>query len=116
MSAAAASLLLAAPAPATAAAAAAAACAYPGWGPYDTGHSYTVSGKTSPLRYGPYAGCDTKKTLPAGTEVDIDCYYYNPGSGHLWYHVDAFASGGWYSGWIYSGNLGLVYESNQRPC
>ncbi len=47
--------------------AAAAACTSPGWGPYDPGYSYTVSGKTSPLRTGPNADCGVRKNVPAST-------------------------------------------------
>ncbi|WP_374777562.1 hypothetical protein OG756_37070 [Streptomyces sp. NBC_01310] len=66
----------------TTAGAAAAACSSPGWGPYDPGYSYTVGGKTSPLRTGPNADCGVRKNVPASTEFSIDCQYVN-GSGNV---------------------------------
>ncbi|MGW2017067.1 SH3 domain-containing protein [Streptomyces sp. NPDC001927] len=99
----------------TTASAAPAACTSPSWGPYDPGYSFTVGGKTSPLRSGPNADCGTRLTVPANTEFSIDCQYENS-AGNLWYHGDVYVSGRTVTGWMYSGNLGSVYESNYAWC
>ncbi|MFF5703620.1 SH3 domain-containing protein [Streptomyces sp. NPDC012794] len=99
----------------TTASASAAACSSPGWGPYDSGYSFTVAGKSSPLRSGPNADCGVRAYVPAGTEFSIDCRYVN-GAGNLWYHGDVYTGGRSYSGWMYAGNLGSVYDSNDASC
>lgn len=92
-----------------------AACTSPCWGPNDPGYSFTVSGKTSPLRSGPNADCGVRLNVPANTEFSIDCRYSNS-AGNLWYHGDVYSSGRTYTGWMYSGNLGRIYESNYAWC
>lgn len=99
----------------TTANAATAACTSPGWGPNDPGYSFTVSGRTSPLRTGPNADCGVRLNVPANTEFSIDCRYTN-GANNLWYRGDVYVSGRTYSGWMYSGNLGGIYESNYAWC
>ncbi|MFC9607517.1 hypothetical protein ACFTTN_29195 [Streptomyces niveus] len=99
----------------TTASAAVAACTSPGWGPNDPGYSFTVGGSTSPLRTGPNSGCGVRKNVPANTEFSIDCRYVN-GAGNVWYHGDVYTSGTTYVGWMYSGNLGGIYESNYASC
>ncbi|WP_051845694.1 hypothetical protein [Streptomyces globisporus] len=99
----------------TTANAATAACTSPSWGPNDPGYSFTASGKTSPLRTGPNADCGVRLNVPANTEFSIDCRYTNS-AGNLWYHGDVYVSGRAYAGWMYSGNLGGIYESNYAWC
>ncbi|MEV7856811.1 hypothetical protein [Streptomyces sp. NPDC088183] len=108
-------LPLAVAVPASAAAPVAAACSSPSWVPWDSGYAFSVGGKTSPLRTGPYSGCGTRVTLPANTELDIDCRIYNTVP-NLWYHVSAYVNGSRYEGWIYSANVGAIYESNDQWC
>ncbi|MCZ7374325.1 hypothetical protein [Micromonospora sp. WMMC250] len=105
-------------APATAqvagAATSAAACSAEDWGPYDWGYAYTVSGKSSPLRTGPYSGCSSY-SVPANTEFSIDCRLYND-AGNLWYHGEAYVNGQYRSGWMFSGNLTFPSGSNFEFC
>ncbi|MEU4469804.1 hypothetical protein [Micromonospora sp. NPDC023888] len=92
----------------------AAACHSEAWTPSDPGYAYTVSGKSSPLRTGPYSGCSSY-SVPGNTEFSIDCRLYND-VGNVWYHGDVYVNGQYRSGWMFAGNLGPVYQSNYAYC
>ncbi|BDT39490.1 SH3 domain-containing protein [Streptomyces yaizuensis] len=74
----------------------------------DPGYGYTVSGRTSPLRTGPNAGCGVRKTLSANTYFEIECSHHN--GSNWWYYGVAHGQGGPWYGWLYSGNIGDLYD------
>ncbi|MEU2264951.1 hypothetical protein ABZ568_00555 [Streptomyces olindensis] len=86
----------------------AAVCTNPSVRYGEPGYGFTVDWKTSPLRTGPNADCGVRKTLPAGTYFDIECSYHN--GSNWWYYGVAHGQGGTWSGWLYSGNIGDLYD------
>ncbi|MET9448976.1 hypothetical protein [Streptomyces cinerochromogenes] len=78
-----------------------------GWRTTDTWEyeARTVSGKTSPLRSGPYGVCTPVATLPAGARIGIDCYMTNPDYLTVWYYASYSVAGRGVVGWIYEGNV-----------
>ncbi|MER6631519.1 hypothetical protein ABT301_25420 [Streptomyces sp. NPDC000987] len=91
------------------------ACYSESWRPYDGGYATLVTGKNIPIRAtGPYADC-APTYVPGGTEFSLDCKDYND-LGNLWYHGSAWYNGREISGWVYSGNIQKIYESNGAWC
>jgi hypothetical protein len=90
------------------------ACYYQPWRPWDGGYATLVTGKSIPIRTGPYADCSATY-VPGGSEFSLDCKDYN-NLGNLWYHGDVWYNGRAISGWVYSGNINRIYESNGAWC
>ncbi len=99
---------------ATAATESSAACSTQRWRPWDGGFATLTSGGSIPVRSGPYADCNPTY-VPGGSELSLDCRDYNS-VGNLWYHGDVYYNGRWVTGWVYSGNIARIYESNGAWC
>ncbi|SCE86049.1 hypothetical protein GA0070558_110120 [Micromonospora haikouensis] len=90
------------------------ACKSEPWGVYDSGYAYTVPGKTTPIRSGPYSDCPFT-ALYQNTKFWVDCRDSND-LGNLWFHGWAMKDGTRYSGWVYRDNLGVIQNSNGAWC
>lgn len=78
-----------------------------GWPQNDnwSGTAYAVSGKTSPLRSGPYGACRSLATIAGGKQISIDCYVQPPEYGNVWYHAATGTAGKGTEGWIFEDNV-----------
>ncbi len=60
------------------------------------------------IQSGPAAGVRPGDEASAAQAQDVE---------HLWYHVTAYPPGrGSYDGWIYSANVGAIYDSTGAWC